>query len=168
MYLYESVCLPTLLFGMEIMCLSDKLIKKLESFQGSLMKRSLGLSKFSHHSKLLEALNIPKVSDSINNMTISLWKRIFNVGSPARDLCRPICFLSKYVLNGKCIPDTLMGRVVKLGFSPTRAALSYNKPTLHSKPLDGIVDSLRSVIFNQNILSRGSSSHTLVKLLTKA
>ena len=55
------------------MCLSDKLIKKLESFQGSLMKRSLGLSKFSHHSKLLEALNIPKVSDLINNMTISLW-----------------------------------------------------------------------------------------------
>ena len=40
MYLYKSVCLPTLLFGMEIMFLSDKLIKKLESFQGSLMKRS--------------------------------------------------------------------------------------------------------------------------------
>ena len=71
-YLYKYVCLPTLLFWMEIMFLSDKLIKKLESFQGSLMKRSLGLSKFSHHWKLLEALKIPKVSDSINNMTISL------------------------------------------------------------------------------------------------
>ena len=130
------------------------------------MKRSLGLSKFSHHSKLPEALNIPKVSDSINNMTISLWKRIFDVDSPARDLC--ICFLSKFFLNGKCIPDTLMGRVVKLGFSPTRAALSYTKPTLHSKPLDGIVDSLRSVIFSPNILSRGSSGHTLLKLITKA
>ena len=130
------------------------------------MKRSLGLSKFSHHSKLLEALNIPKVSDSINNMTVSLWKRIFNVDSPVRDLCT--CFLSKYVLNGKCIPDTLMGRVVKLGFSPTRAALSYTKPILHLKPLDGIVDSLRSVIFSSNIISRGSSSHTLLKLLTKA
>ena len=43
MYLYKSVCLPTLLFGMEIMFLLDKLIKKLESFQGSLMKRSLGV-----------------------------------------------------------------------------------------------------------------------------
>ena len=131
------------------MFLSDKLIKKLESFQGSLMKRSLGLSKFSDHSKLLEAPNIPKVSDSIlvNNMTISLWKRIFNVNSPVRELC--ICFLSKYVLNGKCIPDTVMGRVVKLGFSPTRAALS-TKNTLHSKPLDGIVDYLRSGIFRPN------------------
>ena len=81
------------------MFLSDKLIKKLESFQGSLMERSLGLSTFSHHSKLLEALNIPKVSDSINNMTISLRKIIFNVDYPVRDLC--ICFLSKYVLNGQ-------------------------------------------------------------------
>ena len=128
------------------------------------MKRSLGLSKFSHHSKFLEALNIPKVSDSINNMTLSLWKIIFNVDSPLRDLC--ICFLSKYVLNGKCIPDTLMGRVVKLGFSPTGAALAYTKPTLHLKPLDGIVYSLRSVIFSPNNLSRGSSSHTLLKLLS--
>ena len=83
-------------------------------------------------------------------------EKIFNVDSPVRDLC--ICFLSKYVLNGKCIPDTLMGRVVKLEFSPTRAALSYTKPTLH------FVDSLRSVIFSPNILSRGSSSHTLLKL----
>ena len=152
---------------MEVMFLSDKLLKKLESFQGSLMKRSLGLSKFSDHSKLVEALNIPKVSDSIlvNNMTISLWKRIFNVNSPVRDLC--ICFLSKYVLNRKCIPDTVMGRVVILGFSPTRTALS-TKPTLHSKPLDGIVDYLRSGIFSPNIFSRGSSSHTLLKLLTIA
>ena len=90
----------------------------------------------------------------------------FNVDSPVRDLCT--CFLSKYVLNGKCIPDTLMGRVVKLGFSPARAALSYTQPILHLKPLDGIVDSIRSVIFSSNILSRGSSSHTLLKLLTKA
>ena len=49
---------PTLLFGMKIMFLSDKFKKKLESVQGSLMKRSLVLSMFSHHSKLLEALNI--------------------------------------------------------------------------------------------------------------
>ena len=80
------------------------------------MKLSLGLSKFSHHSKLLEALNIQKVSNSINNKTIFLWKLIFNVDSPVRDLC--MCFLSKYVLNEECIPETLMGRVVKLGFSP--------------------------------------------------
>ena len=50
----------------------------------------------------------------------------FNVESLVRDLS--ICFFSKYVLNRKCIPDTLMGRVVKLGFSPTRAALH---PTLN-------------------------------------
>ena len=75
MYLYKSVCLPTLLFGIEIIFLfTRQVIKELESFQGCLMKRSLGLCKFSHHSKLLEALNIQKVSDAINNMTISLWK----------------------------------------------------------------------------------------------
>ena len=145
---------------MEIMFLSDKLIKKLESSQGSLMKRSLGLSKFSHYSKLLQALNIPKVADSINNMTISLWERIFNVDSLVRDLC--ICSLSKYVLNGKCIPDTLMGRVVKLGFSPTRAALSYTKPTLHSKPwLDKCLCKMSGKLV-QNWLRNPRSSFTLV------
>ena len=119
------------------------------------MKRSLGLCKYSHHSKLLEALNIQKVSDAINNMTISLWKRIFNVDSPVRDLC--MCFLSKYFLNGKYIPETLMGRVIKLGL----AVLTYTKLTLHPKPMDGIVDSLKSVISSPDIPGRGSSNHTL-------
>ena len=102
MYFYQSVCLPTLLFGMEIMFLSDKLIKKLESSQASLMKRLLGLSKFSHHSKLLEALNISKVFDSINNMAISLWRIIFNVDSPVRDLC--ICYLFQICVTWKMYP----------------------------------------------------------------
>ena len=87
------------------------------------------------------------------------------VDSPVRDLC--MCFLSKYVLNEECIPETLMGRVVKLGFFPARAALFYTKPTLHPK-LFFIVNSLISVIFSPKLLSRGSSSHTLLKLLTKA
>ena len=99
-------------------------------------------------------------------MTIYLWIRFFYVDSPVRDLC--MCFISKYVSNGEYIPATLMGRVIKLGLSPTRAALSYTKPTLHPKPLDGIVDSLKSVISSPDILSRGSSSHTLLKSLTKA
>ena len=105
------------------------------------------------------------MSDSINNKTISLWKLIFNVDSPVRDLC--MCFLSKYLLNEECIPETLMGRVVKFGFFPARAALFCTKPTLHPK-LFFIVNSLISVIFSPNLLSRGSSSHTLLKLLTKA
>ena len=78
--------------------LSDKLLWKLESFQVSPIKRSLGLkkSKFIHHSKLQEALNIQKVSDAINNITISLWKRIFNGDSPVGEIhvcvfCQNMC-----------------------------------------------------------------------------
>ena len=56
-----------------------------------------------------------------------------------------MCFIIKYVLNGEYITYTLMGRV-----------------------LDGIVDSHKSVISSPDILSRGSSSHTLLKSLTKA
>ena len=74
MYLYKTVCLPTLRFGMEIMILSDKLLNELESFEGSLTKR---LSKFSHHSKRLDAPSTQNVSVAINNMTISLWKWFF-------------------------------------------------------------------------------------------
>ena len=48
------------------------------------------------------------------------------------------------------------------------AAFSYTKPTLHPKPLDGIGDFLKRVIFSPDILNRGSSSHMLLKLLTEA
>ena len=53
-HLWKTVCCPTLLYGMETVSLSKIKFKNIESTQGSLIKQSLGLSKYSHHSKTVK------------------------------------------------------------------------------------------------------------------
>ena len=53
--LWETICCPTILYGMEAVSLPKIQFKNIESTQGSLIKQSLGLSKYSHHSKILIA-----------------------------------------------------------------------------------------------------------------
>ena len=55
---------------------------------------------------------------------------------------------------------------MKLGLSPTQTALSFTKPTLHPRPLNSVVDSLKCIFFSPEILTRGSSRNIFLKLLT--
>ncbi|KAK2168087.1 hypothetical protein NP493_1245g00062 [Ridgeia piscesae] len=46
-------------------------MRRLESVQGRLIKQSLGLSKLSHNTALLKALNIEKIEDIVNRNMLS-------------------------------------------------------------------------------------------------
>ena len=78
-------------FGLETVYLSRAMYGKLESLQGTVVKAFLGLSRYSHHSKLLTALDILPIEKSIKSMSVSLMKRIFLVNSPVRSLCSFLC-----------------------------------------------------------------------------
>ncbi|KAK2177247.1 hypothetical protein NP493_610g00002 [Ridgeia piscesae] len=54
-------------------------MRRLESVQGRLINQSLGLSKLSHNTTLLKALNIEKIEDIVNRNVLSLYNRIFKV-----------------------------------------------------------------------------------------
>ncbi|KAK2172064.1 hypothetical protein NP493_995g00055 [Ridgeia piscesae] len=58
-------------------------MRRLESVQGRIIKQSLGLSKLSHNTALLKALNIEKIEDIVNRNVLSLYNRTFKVESPA-------------------------------------------------------------------------------------
>ena len=64
--MWKAVCCLTLLFGMETVSLSKIALKNIESTQGSLIKQSLGLIKYSHHSKILTALNVSRCVETVN------------------------------------------------------------------------------------------------------
>ncbi|KAK2186251.1 hypothetical protein NP493_207g00021 [Ridgeia piscesae] len=76
-------------------------MRRLESVQGRLIKQSLGLSKLSHNTALLKALNIEKIEDIVNRNVLSLYNRIFKVESPARRLMQHL--LSRFICYGKTV-----------------------------------------------------------------
>ena len=167
-YLWRSVCSPTLLYGYDAIQTSKQDLDHLKSTQGSLVKKALGISNRSHHGRLLDALSINTVDYSINCRSLSTYYNVMCYDSPARDLTTHI--LSMYLTTGVTIPGTIMSRVVNMGLSPISHA--FHKRTLprHIVPngVDGVVDSLRSLISHEQFIKPYSEEHTLVKLLTRA
>ena len=165
LHLWHTICRPILTFGLETVYLNRAMYSKLESLQGTIVKAFLGLSRYSHHSKLLTALDILPIEESIKSMSVSLMKRIFLVNSPLRCLCS--FFMSKYLLTGKYSKSTLFGRLLDMGLSPLLSALSTFKYTQKYSARDGVVDSLQGVLYRADFLNRNSTAHILTKLLTR-
>ncbi|KAK2171370.1 hypothetical protein NP493_1068g01010 [Ridgeia piscesae] len=166
-YLYKCTCQPTLTYGLECMSSTAIQMRRLESVQCRLIKQSLGLSKLSHNTALLKALNIEKIEDIINRNVLSLYNRIFKVESPARRLMQHL--LSCSIFCGETVPGTLLDRVVSMGESPTkRAYYSQHVPKTSVTNNDGLVDSIIHLLFTDNFAKPYSHEHLLVPLLTTA
>ena len=75
------------------------------------MKQSLGLSKRSHNTEILQALDINQIDYVINTNVLSLFHRICNISSPKslHVLFVAICIIW-YLTSG-----TLIERVVRTG-----------------------------------------------------
>ena len=167
-YLYKCICQQTLTYGLECMSSTAIQMRQLESVQGSLIKQSLGLSKLSHNTALLKALNIEKIDDIVNRNVLSLYNRIFKVESSARRLMQHL--LSRFICYGQTVPGTLLDRVVSMGESQTKRAFnSQHVPKTSVTNNDGLVDSIRHLLFTDNFTKTYSHEHLkLVHLLTTA
>jgi hypothetical protein len=168
-HIWRSVCLPTLLYGCESVCLREPELRKMESTQGKLIKQVLGLSKRSHTSHLIQALDIYKVENVIGCRIVSLFRRIFQVESPCHKLC--MLQLNRYMLTGYCNKDTLIGRIVSMGLSPIKIAFSDSSckyKDFQKQPMqDGITDSIKFLVMQANFIKPYSEEHVLVKLLSQ-
>ena len=105
------------------------------------------------------------IDDIINTNTKSLFHRIFKCDSPARDLQSR--FLANYMETQRTIKNTMVDRLVSMGNSPMNIAMS--KPKKHVKyDSDGVIDSLRYMLFHDNYIRPKSNEHLLATLLLKA
>ena len=154
------------MYGADCLALTAKCIDRMQSTQGCVMKQVCGLSKRSHHSAVLQALTIRSSRDLINASTKSLFSRICRTDSPTRDIC--VYFMNLYITDNIIIPGSLIDRIVKSGTSPTSILLSKNvTETVHASS-DGLVDSLNSLLFDENYLKPWSNEYVMVKLLTQS
>ena len=164
-YLWNTMCQPILMYGLDCIAVSDKSTVQLESFQSNCIKQCLGLSKRSRSSRLMKAMSVIKVEEKLRRNVASLLRRIFSVESAAQELSR--YFLSDFISHGTTVPGTVVDRAVLLGLSPVKSAFQKH---IVPRPYqdDGIVDSLRCVISHENFIKPYSEQHVLASLLTRA
>ncbi len=165
-HLWRTTCSPVLTYGMECLALNRTSIKRMESLQGSLVKRCLGIPKRNHHSDILCAMNIPTVETTVVQKRSALFHRACKVDSQMRDL--NMTLLSRYILRGTTYPGTMINNLVSIGISPLDAAFYKHINSSHLPTCDGIVDSLKHLIMHEHFIKPWSESHVLTVMLTKS
>ena len=169
-FLWNSICCPILVYGMESIAISEKDLKSLKTTQGNIIKRIMGIKKRSHHSKLLKALKIPVIEDVITKNSLRLYKNIFKTDTPARDLQSVL--LARYIIKGNITKGTLLEKVVKAGCDPLQ--IIFDKQNLTGSDHDvieqdnGVTDSLSFLLHHEDYNKPWSKEHILATLLTKA
>ena len=167
-FLWKSVCQPTLTFALECCTLDKESLTKLESAQGTLVKGFCGISKRSHHTRLLEALDVPKIKPLVDRNCTNLFRNIFKTDSPARDL--NIIFLAKFLFeDSDIVKGTLLSKILTCGFNPFDLMLGGSIPPHFSSRHggDGAIDSLRHLLHDEDYRYRDSLPHRLVKLMLR-
>ena len=164
--LWNTICTPVLTYGLESIDINESNMKKLETTQGNLLKQSLGLTKRCHSTELLQSMNVHMIKNLVNRNTVSLFRRIMSVQSPAKDL--NTYFISLYLCNGTIVPGTLISRLLSTGISPMSCILnnfSYMLPNFDY--MNGHIDTLKYLLFHENFVKPYSDEHLLMYLLTK-
>ena len=77
--------------------------------------------------------------------------------------------LPRFLFYGKMVPGILLDRVVSMGESPSKQACnSQHVPETSVTNNDGLVDSIRHLLFTDNVTKPYSHENLLVHLLTTA
>ena len=126
----------------------------------------VGLGQRSRHSALLDALDISHADNIVLNNCMSLFRRICAIDSPTRDLC--LHFTKLYIRDNTTVPGTLIHRLVNMGVSPTSILLDTGAIISSHTTADGIVDSLRAILYHDNYVKPWCNEYMLVKLLTRS
>ena len=76
--------------------------------------------------------------------------------------------LSRFLFYGKTVHGTLLDRIVSMGESPAKRAFNSQHVPKTSVTKNGLVDSIRHLLFTDNFTKPYSHEHHLVHLLTTA
>ena len=85
-HIWNVAVQPVLSYATQSLCLRKSHLQALDRTQSRLLKAALVLSKICKNTPLCQALKIHKISDLINEYTLSLLKSHFNNNSISRKL----------------------------------------------------------------------------------
>ena len=119
----------------------------------------MGLSKRVNTTALLESLNIPRPGSIVHRNTASLYNRICHVKTPLLDLTSH--FLSEYLVHNTIIPGTIVSDILCMGISPVSCAFNKHQ-SISSHVSNGHIDTIRALIYNENVIKPYSDEHFLL------
>ena len=166
--LWTKACAPVLIYGCHCVHLLKGCRSNLDKLQGKLLKVALGIQQGSRTSYLLDGMRVPRITDMIDDNTLSLMRCVFMNNSRARQFYS--FQLSKMLHSSKSpgltyrVADICLKRGVNLLryiYNDVYSAECKRKcyTSRYTRPgMNGVVDSVRNLLqdfnhFNRNILN---------------
>ena len=154
-HMWNSYGEPSLIYGTDCLTLSQKELSNLQTTQSNLLKMIMGLSKRARSSNLIKAMGLKNIDELILINKCKLLHRIFLTPSVTRD------FYTE-VLNSNVKARTLVSDVMSYQIDPIQTLIKV--PKLASVD-NGVVDSLKYMLFNDNYNIPGSIEKCIVNIL---
>ena len=180
--LWEKVGLPTLLYGSDVFNINKSQMKRIDATQSNIIKQVLGFRKRSLNSHLLESVGLNRIRIHFQDKVKSLLYKASLLNGQYSDLCR--FMISKFIVTGATCKSTLIDRLVSCNLSPLQIYMSQlpcndcDRPTSssnsnvsndsHKVLHDGVLDSLRYLVFHKEFNKLGFVEHTLARLMVNA
>lgn len=163
---------PVLLYGCECVSMSQSARSELDKCQSKMIKAMCGLKRSCRNTPLLNALKVNSISSSIESQQVKLLKSMLISSSMSKYFYTHL--LSQY-LSGSHVGNSLLHRVGSWCSSHNKSLVSvlcikdsYNsllKSTKCFPENDGLIDSVRGLLFNSNY---NGQNNTLLNLLLKS
>ena len=151
--IYTTAIRPVLTYGLECVYQGKTVMNQVEVIQGKCLKAALGLKYYCKTSPLLHALNIDRVSTSIEIHQLALFKSMFFSSSRTSVLCKFL--LSEFLKGGLSSHKNLVSAVMKTCDKHNISMAQYlcessHKPAckrrIRTRPECGIADSVKYVL----------------------
>ena len=163
-HMFNVAIQPILTYGCTTLNFTLSSVKELDKVQAKLLKSALGLPKFCHNTPLLQALKVKKIDNLLQVQQLSLIRNALLNNSKARTFYLHMfkhrtSYTDKNLLS-RCLEICNTHRVSLTRYVFDEHYASKCKRQIYAVPQDGVVDSIRSLLYNYN-----QHSKQLVKLL---
>jgi len=146
----------SLMYGLDCLTLSQKEVSTLQTTQASLLKMIMGLSKKARSTNLIKAMGLYTVDDHLLLNKCKLLHRIFTTPSITRDFYTEVLLLPN--VHGR----TLVSDIQSYDVNPVQTLIKVPKLVYLE---NGVIDSLRFLVFNDNYNKQGSVEKCIVNIL---
>lgn len=165
-FVWNTACQPILTYCLGALNLDKRSLAKLDSTQGTLVKRFNGLPKHCHHSRLLRVLDISKCEFISQKQSLNLYYRILNSDSIAFSVL--LQQLSMYLSTRHYTKGSLLHRVILTNVNPLQAC--FKRPVFKDifPAEDGIADSILFLFQQNDLILPHTTLHDMLYSLTTA
>lgn len=164
-HLWRTWVAPVMSYGVVTLPITVNHLKSMDTLQAKQVKQFMGLGHRTHHTNLMQALGIDKMSSVITKALRSFFYRVMSADTPYRNLVTHQ--LASHIGGRTVVKGTLVHKLLQSNVNPTEAMIIKKSKTVINPP-NGTTETIQYLVNQHGYNQLGSFEHRFTQLLVKA